>query len=245
MARMLARERARDPISHPGRAGLSCVATAPYAAWVRLADFTNECLDDAMRPPTDASPGRVRIFRSAALEAFTYSHPVLAVLALAPVLSLCVRDSWPLSFGVVPPLALGALSWTFVEYLMHRFLFHARTSTQRAKAVMFVAHLHHHRYPRDPLRIAATPLQFGSITLFFMGLFRLALPAAWFAPALFGALAAYLAYEALHYLVHRTRVPWLAGLRRHHLAHHHREPNARWGISSPLWDIVFGTREET
>jgi dihydroceramide fatty acyl 2-hydroxylase len=30
-------------------------------------------------------------------------------------------------------------------------------------------------------------------------------------------------------------------LRQHHLTHHYRMPESRFGVSSPLWDRVFGT----
>jgi dihydroceramide fatty acyl 2-hydroxylase len=30
-------------------------------------------------------------------------------------------------------------------------------------------------------------------------------------------------------------------LRQHHLTHHYRTAEVRFGVSSPLWDRVFGT----
>jgi sterol desaturase/sphingolipid hydroxylase (fatty acid hydroxylase superfamily) len=30
-------------------------------------------------------------------------------------------------------------------------------------------------------------------------------------------------------------------LKRYHMVHHNTGENARWGVSSPLWDLVFGT----
>ena len=59
--------------------------------------------------------------------------------------------------------------------------------------------------------------------------------------AIVGAL--YLAYDLLHYASHagalRGRVPRF--LRQHHLTHHYRMPETRFGVSSPFWDRVFGT----
>jgi sterol desaturase/sphingolipid hydroxylase (fatty acid hydroxylase superfamily) len=31
-------------------------------------------------------------------------------------------------------------------------------------------------------------------------------------------------------------------VKRYHMLHHFRTPDARFGVSSPLWDIVFGTK---
>jgi len=30
-------------------------------------------------------------------------------------------------------------------------------------------------------------------------------------------------------------------VRRHHMLHHAKTPDRRFGVSSPLWDLVFGT----
>jgi sterol desaturase/sphingolipid hydroxylase (fatty acid hydroxylase superfamily) len=63
------------------------------------------------------------------------------------------------------------------------------------------------------------------------------------APLFAGAVFGYLAYDLLHYAAHagslRGRVPRY--LRQHHLTHHFRTPETRFGVSSPLWDRVFGT----
>jgi sterol desaturase/sphingolipid hydroxylase (fatty acid hydroxylase superfamily) len=30
-------------------------------------------------------------------------------------------------------------------------------------------------------------------------------------------------------------------IRQHHMAHHFKTPEMRFGVSSPLWDIIFRT----
>ena len=44
--------------------------------------------------------------------------------------------------------------------------------------------------------------------------------------------------------IHRGRLPSRAGrfLRQYHLAHHRAMPDRHFGVSSPLWDVVFRTR---
>ena len=34
---------------------------------------------------------------------------------------------------------------------------------------------------------------------------------------------------------------FLKFVKRHHMRHHYKEPEARFGVSSPLWDLVFHT----
>ena len=48
----------------------------------------------------------------------------------------------------------------------------------------------------------------------------------------------------IHYATHhfRLRRGWMKALKRNHMLHHYRTPDMRFGVSSPVWDIVFGTR---
>jgi len=47
----------------------------------------------------------------------------------------------------------------------------------------------------------------------------------------------------LHYATHHFRMksPLMAALTRHHLKHHFASDKTNFGVSSPLWDWVFGT----
>ena len=167
---------------------------------------------------------------------------------LAPIFGWLL-DAWRASpglgsLGAVGVFALGALGWTLLEYVMHRFLFHWPTRGDVGRVVTFVVHGHHHVTPREPSRLAATPVQFGSMIAAAYGLWVLALGPSTGALATAGTIAGYLAYEAIHHLAHhgRPRSRLARALVRHHLAHHYETPDRRWGISSPLWDWVFGTR---
>jgi sterol desaturase/sphingolipid hydroxylase (fatty acid hydroxylase superfamily) len=53
----------------------------------------------------------------------------------------------------------------------------------------------------------------------------------------------YLAYDMLHYAIHRGVMKSRIGayLRKHHLQHHYAVPERNFGVSSPLWDFVFRT----
>jgi sterol desaturase/sphingolipid hydroxylase (fatty acid hydroxylase superfamily) len=31
-------------------------------------------------------------------------------------------------------------------------------------------------------------------------------------------------------------------LKRYHLQHHYKTPQQRFGVTSPLWDVLFGTK---
>jgi sterol desaturase/sphingolipid hydroxylase (fatty acid hydroxylase superfamily) len=35
---------------------------------------------------------------------------------------------------------------------------------------------------------------------------------------------------------------WVSQSKRYHMQHHYKTPDQRFGVSSPLWDMVFGTK---
>lgn len=132
-----------------------------------------------------------------------------------------------------PALALaGATAWPAVEYAAHRFLMHglARVSPRLYKRVHGV----HHLYPRD-LSHFMIPLAFSALVV---AALSLVMPR----PALGGLLLAYVAYDLAHLAAHGLiPFPFRRALARHH-AKHHRDPAICFGVTSPLFDVVLGTR---
>ena len=66
---------------------------------------------------------------------------------------------------------------------------------------------------------------------------------AYFWPVYGGTAAGYIAYDWTHYYTHHGTPRGGIGkwLKRYHMLHHHDSPNHRYGITTPLWDFVFGT----
>jgi dihydroceramide fatty acyl 2-hydroxylase len=62
-------------------------------------------------------------------------------------------------------------------------------------------------------------------------------------PVLGGFVHGYLAYDTLHHAIHlgANRSRALRWLRKHHMQHHYATPDKRFGVSSPLWDLIFRT----
>ena len=57
-------------------------------------------------------------------------------------------------------------------------------------------------------------------------------------------LIGYMLYDSCHYFLHfldtkRVKMTWFQALQRYHNQHHYGIENAGFGVSSPLWDIVF------
>ena len=58
-----------------------------------------------------------------------------------------------------------------------------------------------------------------------------------------GFMFGYLLYGTMHYAIHAWNPPfkWMKPLWRNHHLHHYRHDDLGFGVSSTLWDHVFGT----
>ncbi|WP_370090284.1 sterol desaturase family protein [Ekhidna sp.] len=136
----------------------------------------------------------------------------------------------------------GFMSFTLVEYVMHRFVFHLTPTTEKREKFAYTVHGVHHDYPKDKDRLAMPiPLSLTLSTGFFF-LFQLIMGTNVFG-FLPGFLMGYSAYLWVHYMVHAFQPPknfWKV-LWVHHGIHHYKDPGNAFGVSSPFWDMVFGT----
>jgi sterol desaturase/sphingolipid hydroxylase (fatty acid hydroxylase superfamily) len=190
--------------------------------------------------------GEAPMFDSQALERLSVVRPAYPTIVFLPAGAYFVWATavGPLGTAAASLLyAAGLLVWSLVEYVVHRGSFHHEPHSTRQLAFVYLVHGVHHAYPDDSRRWmiplgASIPLAAG----FFL-LFRVALGQ--YGAALFaGFIHGYLAYDLLHYFIHRGRLPGRIGrlLRQHHMAHHYAKPDRNFGVSSPLWDVVFRTR---
>jgi dihydroceramide fatty acyl 2-hydroxylase len=192
-------------------------------------------------------PGSVRIFASDRLEALTHISWRLVLAIWLPVvlalLVLSVRIMPGDGLAVAGSWAGGLLLWTFVEYVLHRFFFHTAPRSALGIKAHFLAHGIHHYDPFDGTRLVFPIPPAVGIALVLYGLLDLVLPTGVACAVMSGLLSGYLLYDMSHYASHhaRARDPWLRFLQRYHNAHHHREPDALFGVSSPLWDLIFRT----
>lgn len=158
----------------------------------------------------------------------------LQFVTVPAIAAFCAANS-ALTNATITAFIVGYLGWVFIEYGMHRVLFH-NTKTFKAK------HFLHHREPLnadgDPdnltihciiaLVVMATVLALGP----YLG---------W--PAAFGLVVGYLSYITTHHLIH---IEWLKPTsvirKRHEL--HHKGWAFNYNLLCPLGDLVFGTYKE-
>ncbi len=142
-------------------------------------------------------------------------------------------------------VAGGLLFWTLLEYVLHRWVFHFTPSpnSELAQDVHFLIHGVHHDWPHDPDRLVMPPVLSILIAIILGYPLYLIIGPRYFDGFFAGLISGYIWYDMTHYAVHhmKPRSDLGAKLRRHHYLHHFKTPDARYGVSTPLWDVVFGT----
>jgi sterol desaturase/sphingolipid hydroxylase (fatty acid hydroxylase superfamily) len=162
--------------------------------------------------------------------------PVAFIFACTAILEAPVDGALGVLFGV--------FAWTLLEYVLHRFIFHALDTFKHAPAwavtIDFAIHSVHHRYPDDhgrlvmPLPLSAaiavpTYIFLNTITSHATSIFA-------------GILIGYVLYDFIHFLLHRGGVPkCLRAAVRRHARHHYWKGATDFGVTSSFWDVICGT----
>jgi sterol desaturase/sphingolipid hydroxylase (fatty acid hydroxylase superfamily) len=142
--------------------------------------------------------------------------------------------------SVIAAVAAGVLTWTLLEYMIHRWMGHDR----RFKRTPFgVEHIRHHIEGNyfspswKKMLVAGAAALVVSVPAIAIGGVAHGLG------FVAGLVAFYTAYEVLHRREHTSAGigPYGRWARRHHFHHHFVDGRANHGVTSPLWDLVFGT----
>jgi len=196
----------------------------------------------------------IRLFKSDFLEFFTHIHPAVVLMIWTPVAgyflvsAIAGRPSSVSPIYIPVAFLVGLFTWTLAEYVVHRFVFHFPPRTPWQERVSFLFHGVHHAQPQCKTRLVMPPVVSIPMAVLFYGVCYLILSVVlgaphWVAPVFSGLIAGYLTYDMLHYATHHIPMHGRYGkfLRKYHMLHHYKTPDQRFGVSSPLWDMVFGT----
>lgn len=190
--------------------------------------------------------GQARLFRNQYLEYLTKTHPLVIWGIYTPVIVYMLYFSMVKMGETFSRTALlffaGMLFWTLFEYVMHRFIFHLIPHGERGKKISYVLHGNHHHYPRDRQRLFMPPVPSIILATVIFSLQYLALrdQVFMFFP---GFMLGYLMYGTMHYAIHAWNPPfkWMKPLWRNHHLHHYKNEHQGFGVSTTLWDRLFGT----
>ena len=190
--------------------------------------------------------GQARLFKNPFLEMLTKTHPLVIWGMYIPILSYIIYlGATKYGFGtsrIILTFLGGAFFWTLFEYVAHRFLFHLVSEKPSMQKFAYILHGNHHHYPRDKQRLFMPPVPSLILSSIIFGTTYLILgsTAFMFFP---GFMIGYLMYGTMHYAIHAWNPPfkWMKPLWRNHHLHHYKNEHNGFGVSTTIWDHVFGT----
>ncbi|XP_076878357.1 fatty acid 2-hydroxylase [Brachyhypopomus gauderio] len=150
------------------------------------------------------------------------------------------KYSFPFIFMV------GVFMWSFIEYCIHRFLFHMRPPAHNYYLITlhFLLHGQHHKSPFDGSRLVFPPGVASIVIGSFYLLLRHLLPEGLGTALFVGGLCGYVIYDMIHYYLHYgspRKGSYLYGLKAYHVKHHFEHQRAGFGITTTFWDYPFRT----
>ncbi|NOT74555.1 MAG: fatty acid hydroxylase [Cyclobacteriaceae bacterium] len=190
--------------------------------------------------------GTKQLFQNPILEKLSRTHisvPLTVFFSYAAVLLYWSVTHTSLSWiTTISMFFLGIISFTWVEYIVHRYLFHMSAETEQRAKAQYTMHGVHHEFPKDKTRLAMPPLLSITVATALLFVFRLVLGDLVFS-FLPGFLVGYAAYLSVHYMVHAFQPPknFFKVLWVNHAVHHYKNGEGVYGVSSPFWDYVYGT----
>ena len=170
---------------------------------------------------------------------FIFYTAVLSFMQLAVVRS---NESSLPSAGAL--FVAGLLTWGLYEYVVHRWVLHREPKADGFNLPGNLTHLRHHADPNSLQRLNVQLSESVPVCVVYY-LLAWALTGSWQAAThLFtGLIAGYFFYEYLDFQAHHgtSRGRLTRYFRKYHLQHHHYDASVRFGVTSPLFDYLFGT----
>ena len=181
----------------------------------------------------------IQINRLELAKPFVFYTIVVAALNTAVLL-----NSTPSLAATAGFLGVGLLTWSLYEYSAHRWVLHRVPKKHGFNLPGNITHLTHHANPHSLRRLTvqlneSIPISAGYCVL------ALIVTGSWQSATFLytGLIAGYFFYEYLDFQAHhgagRNRV--IRYFRANHLLHHHYDAKVRYGVTSPLFDYIFGT----
>jgi dihydroceramide fatty acyl 2-hydroxylase len=185
------------------------------------------------------------LFKSEFLNFFSRVHPAVPAVIFVPVVVVMEWLGIDRGYGALSLILLtlaGIGIWTLTEYWLHRLVFHWEPDNAFGRRMHFIIHGIHHDHPNDKMRLVMPPSVSIPLAALFFAAFWLIFGSAAF-PLFAGFIFGYLVYDYTHYYVHHFVPKSELGkkLREQHMRHHFQDHRFGYGVSSPVWDVVFKT----
>lgn len=199
---------------------------------------------------------KLRLFENPILESLTITPWYVVPIVWIPIITYFIymgfntyvettKDESP-TVPLLIRFIWGVILWTLLEYSLHRWIFHMKISGKSKILIYihFAIHGLHHKVPFDPRRLVFPPLPAALIAYALYLSIYVVLPAEERLMILAGGLSGYLIYDMIHFYLHYgapRENSYLYHLKRYHNHHHFEHHENGYGISSVLWDKIFGT----
>ena len=197
-----------------------------------------------MRTP-EHKKGTAQLFDNKLIELLSRTTPTLTLMTFLPMIIISLYLTFfekhlPIVESVLA-FIIGIFCWTFLEYIIHRFVFHITGNSERMKRIRYVMHEVHHEYPLDHERLFMPPIPGIIIAIVVFSIFSV-LAGKWIWPLFAGIATGYLIYVFTHYAIHKFKPPQrLKFVWKHHSHHHYQDDDRAFGVSNTFWDRLFGT----
>jgi 4-hydroxysphinganine ceramide fatty acyl 2-hydroxylase len=217
----------------------------------------------------DPLPGAVRLMKSDWIEHCTKTRWYAIPCFWLPLLLTAFYYIW----GQLPAWKIGLLflfgeiTWSIVEYSLHRFVFHFTPRTFTIKNLVvpvyllqtmhFLLHGIHHIAPMDdgrlvaPIPMAVTgfslvvllPLSPFAFALYYLNRALFATAVLYMLSFVSGFASGYLVYDLTHYYLHHGEPmnKYFQILKSNHMKHHYQHHDKHFGVSGVLMDFIGST----
>jgi 4-hydroxysphinganine ceramide fatty acyl 2-hydroxylase len=170
------------------------------------------------------------------------TSPLLSYILSFTMLGVCLyfESFYHHSFLLFLTLSFtGWFIWGFIEYIMHRFVFHLESKNKNVLFVKYILHGVHHHEPSKTLFVPLL-LRIGVQVVTLVG-FKFCFKHHAFL-LFFGLELGVIQYITVHYFIHHQKFSsYFPKLTKYHYIHHFVEPDKVFGTSSLFWDKIFGT----
>ena len=183
--------------------------------------------------------------RNQQVDRFQLYKPYIFYIAVLFFMQFAVVRSGESSLASAAGLFVaGLLTWGLYEYATHRWVLHREPKSEGFNLPGNLTHLRHHADPNSLQRLNVQLSESIPVCVVYV-LAAWALTGSWQAAThLFtGLISGYFFYEYLDFQAHHgtSRGRLTRYFRKYHLQHHHYDATVRFGVTSPLFDYLFGT----
>src|SRR5215213_4090142 len=183
--------------------------------------------------------------RNQQVNRFQLYKPFIFYTAILSAMQYAVVRSGASSLPAAAGLFVGGLlTWGLYEYVTHRWVLHREPKAEGFNLPGNLTHLRHHADPNSLQRLNVQLSESVPVCVVYF-LLAWALAGSWQAATHLytGLIAGYFFYEYLDYQAHHgtSRGRLTRYFRKYHLQHHHHDATVRFGVTSPLFDYLFGT----